>query len=129
VLDYDDRKIYYLLSSVCNRYGVDPSIPRESRQLFRELLSQYDGPTDRASVTAWLKEQIPRHFVSLRRRPKWIQSPEWPFANGKPMIFAGQIDLNREEREKVTPTLYHDDTSLYVFIGRGEYPEVIIQQY
>jgi hypothetical protein len=51
--------------------------------------------------------------------------------SGKPMIFAGQIDLNQKEREKVTPTLYHDDTSLYIFLAPGEYPEaeVVIQQY
>jgi hypothetical protein len=125
----DDDALYTLLLNVCGRYEVDPSSSIESEAFFRDLLARYPGAADHESLAVWLHEQIPRHFVALGERPQWIQGAAWPYANGLPMIFAGQLDLNRAEREKVVPTLYHDDTSLYVFIGRGVAPVVVLQQY
>jgi hypothetical protein len=128
MLSLSDLNTFSLVIGVCDKYGADPSGSGASYEFFEELLSQYQGPTDPPSIRNWLREQIPEHFVALRRRPKWIQGSEWPYANGKPMIFAGQIDLNQKEREKIEPT-YHDDTSLYVFIAPMEDPVVVIQQY
>jgi hypothetical protein len=129
MLHLDDLRTYSMLVRVCARYGVDPTGSSESREFFKKLLSEYEGSANLRSVASWLKEQIPKHFVALRYRPKWIQGPEWPYANGQPMMFAGQIDINQREREKVEPPLYHDDTSLYVFVERAMEPVVIIQQY
>ncbi len=44
------------------------------------------------------------------------------------MIFAGQIDLSTQG-EGIVSELYHDDTSLYVFVGRKTPPVVIVQQF
>ena len=129
MLSFSDLDTYSLVLKVCRRYGVDPSASIESDQFFSDLLNQYKGPTDKGSITTWLTEQIKQHFVALRYRPRWIQGAEWPFANGVPMIFAGQIDLTLKVREKVTPTLYHDDTSLYVFVAPMVEPVVILQQF
>jgi hypothetical protein len=129
MLNYDDLDTYSLLISVCQQFAVSPGIPIESGMFFRQLLSEYTGPTDKKSVRAWLKEQVPLHFITLGSRPKWIQGAEWPFANGEPMIFVGEIDLDIDKRGLVTPTLYHDDTSLYVFVAPRVEPVVILQQY
>jgi hypothetical protein len=79
---------------------------------------------DDTNVVAWLESSIPQHFLALRKRPEWLQNPEWPFADGKPMIFVGQIDLPKAD----APNVFHDDTSLYVFVGAKTRPEVVIQQ-
>jgi len=113
---------------VCDRYGVDPQIPEESEQFFRELLGTYMGNTDPTSIETWLSEEVPKHFVALNERPSWIQGADWPFANGKPMIFAGQIDLSVSDMKHL-PWQYHDDTSLYVFIGQKVEPVVVLQQF
>jgi len=128
LLDFDDPDTFLLLLQVCDRYGVDPQIPEESEQFFRELLGTYMGNTDPTSIETWLSEEVPKHFVALNERPSWIQGADWPFANGKPMIFAGQIDLSVSDMKHL-PWQYHDDTSLYVFIGQKVEPVVVLQQF
>ena len=127
MLDFNDIETYLLLVKICNKYDADPSVSIESEEFFKDLLSQYSGPLAQESVEAWLEEQIQQLYISVGARPKWIQGSEWPFANGKPMIFVGQIDLFSQEREIIN--LFHDDTSLYVFIGKKVEPVVILQQY
>jgi hypothetical protein len=125
----DDEAIYDLLIKICSRYEVEPDSSIEAEAFFRDLLARYPSAADHESLAAWLDEQIPRYFIALGDRPRWIQSAQWAFADGQPMLFAGQIDLNRAEREKMVPTQYHDDTSLYVFIGHRVAPVVVLQQY
>jgi uncharacterized protein YwqG len=45
-------------------------------------------------LQSWLKEKIKTDFRYLKKQPKWLQSPEWPIGNGKPMVFLGQIDIS-----------------------------------
>lgn len=121
-----DLEIYGLVVKVASRYGVDPLMSRSSEEFFGNLLAQYSGDLD--SLAAWLEEQIPKHFVAVGERPRWIQNPEWPFADGQPMIFVGQIDMPAQP-EGMATELFHDDTSLYVFIGRKVQPVVVTQQF
>jgi len=57
-------------------------------------------------LQSWLKEKIKTDFRYLKKQPKWLQSPEWPVENGKPMVFLGQIDISE---------LSHDDAQAYLF--------------
>src|SRR5262245_3419548 len=91
---FDDIEVYGWLLTGCSKYGIDPSVPIESEDYFRNLLSQYSGENDRAQFIAWLEKHITNNFVTLARRPEWIQNPEWPFSNGLPMIYVGQIDIS-----------------------------------
>lgn len=128
MLNFDDEDTYNLILSVCRPFGVDPSVPIESEAFFRKLLTHYSGNSDDASISGWLRQEIEKHFIALGARPRWIQSPEWPFANGEPMIFVGQIDLSVQEG-KPAAGFFHDDTSLYVFVGKKVPPVVIMQQF
>ena len=96
----------------------------EAEVYFTELLTKYDGPQDETSLGDWLSRQIAEQFVSITDKPRWIQHPEWQFTNGSPMVFAGQIDIS----QKSFPA-FHDDTSLYVFIGQKVESKVVMQQY
>jgi hypothetical protein len=130
MLDYDDLDTHQLQYEVCKPYSVDPDIPDESEQFFRHLLRQYNGPNDRNSVRSWLENQVRQNFIAIGQRPQWIQTAEWQFDEyGRPMIFAGQTDLVKSEFDKVLPDFYHDDTSLYVFVGKKVLPRVVLQQY
>ena len=130
MLDFADMDLYKLLIRVCSEYAVDPSSSLEAETFFRQLLTQYSGTDDPATVAAWLREQVPKYFMAIDERPKWIQGAEWAFDEyGNPMIFAGQIDIDSVERKRFESLLFHDDTSLYVFIGRKVDPVVVMQQY
>ncbi len=120
-----ELQVFELVSDVSGRYGVSPSMSTDAEQFFSSLLAEYTG--DLENLTSWLEERLSEHFVAVGARPSWLQGPEWPFANGRPMIFVGQIDLTIQNGG-IASELYHDDTSLYVFIGRKVQPEVVVQQ-
>lgn len=122
MLNFDHDNTYFLLVNVCHEFGVSPSIPIESEDYFRELLKSYDGYMDEASVLSWLREKVSQRFVSIRERPKWIQEPEWPIAEGKPLMFVDQIDIDGSD-------VFHDSTSFYVFVATHTTPVVVMQQY
>ena len=127
MLDFDDLNTYLILMSVARKHEVDPSSSLESEAFFRELMKGYPGSVDNEEeIVWWLDEQIERHFLSFSSRPEWIQEPQWPFADGKPMVFAGQIDISVTD---LPFPFFHDDTSLYVFVGRKVKPIVVTQQY
>jgi hypothetical protein len=128
MLNFDDLEIYTMLLEVCKGYGVDPSTSLETEDFFRKLLAHYSGEKEPTRIASWLKEQILQHFVAVSERPRWIQAPQWPFEGEEPMIFAGQIDLS-VRNEGIISQIYHDNTSLYVFIGRRSRPMVVVQQF
>ena len=124
MLTMDDFHTLILMINTAEPYGVDPRGSIEAERYFAKLLQQYDGPQDDASFSDWLRQEISERFISITDKPRWIQNPAWQFANEQPMIFAGQIDISQKDFP-----FYHDDTSLYVFIGRKVPTEVVIQQY
>lgn len=128
-LNLGDRETLTLLVNLCAPFGFTPMMSLESRKFFQDLLSEYHGPPEKESLSRWLKEQISKAFVALGKWPEWIQSPEWPFADGKPMIFVGQIDISVAPGGTASH-MFHDDTSFYLFmpVGEGQF-EVIMQQF
>jgi hypothetical protein len=128
MLSYDDQAIQQVVWDVCEQHGIDPDVPAETLPLLRQLVEQFTGEPDVASFGTWLTGEIPRHFIALADRPQWIQGANWPWANGKPMIFAGQIDVDTAESAEAAK-LFHDDTTFYLFIAPGADPMVIRQQY
>lgn len=67
--------------------------------------------SDKSELIKYVKEKIKSDYVCLKKKPAWIQSPDWQYHNGKPMVFAAQIDLC---------DLFHDKSNLYVFIDKDD---------
>lgn len=59
----------------------------EADRLVRQIL--LDGNGENRKV---LKERIKATFgiENARRHPHWVQEPEWPFCDGRPMRFVGE---------------------------------------
>lgn len=126
--DFDNLETYLLLVKTCSRYQVDPSSSIESETFFRTLLSQYNGPIDEDHLVAWLEKQLAGNFLAVKDRPRWIQGADWPFADGKPMFFVGQIDIQVSTGSQASQ-FFHDDTSFYVFKQKKGPSKVIVQQF
>ncbi len=128
-LKFEDIDTYELLIEVCQPYGFVPShLSQQHRVFFDALFAEYSGESNKESVATWLEEKISTRFITLSQSPEWIQSPDWPFEDNQPMIFAGQIDILLDESDTASDYL-HDDTSIYVFLGKESPAVVIIQQY
>ena len=67
--------------------------------------------SDKSELIGYIKDKIKSDYVCLKKKPTWIQSPDWQYHNGKPMVFAAQIDLC---------DLFHDKSNLYVFIDKDD---------
>lgn len=82
--------ILEILLELCKEAGVDPLSSMESEAYFCELIKKYSG--NKSEIRQYFEKMIKREFKFMKERPVWIQGKEWQFYNGKPMIFAGQID-------------------------------------
>jgi hypothetical protein len=93
-----------VLFNVITRYGARPDVPIAAEEFFTELVTRFD---DHLALRRHLEEHAAGWFRCLREPPDWIQSPDWPWAGGRPMVFVGSIDA--------PPETFHDDGRFYLF--------------
>lgn len=128
-VSYDDIEVFKVVIKVCAKLQADPSDSPEAKAFYENLLKEYGGEYDMKQLRAWLEERLPQHYVALKKRPHWIQSPDWPFHGGQPMIFVGQIDVKVTDGS-IAEKHFHDHTSFYVFMSATvAHHEVIVQQF
>ena len=101
-----------LLMELGGQLGVDPLGDTDGERYFCALLSQYSGSGE--GLREYIKRAVERDFLVMKERPCWIQSPEWPFHNGKPMIFVGQLDT------AIRRDGFRYGLSFYVFWDSGD---------
>lgn len=100
------------------KLAVEPkwlSIP----DVYFEQLVNAGMPRAPKDLEAWLKRAIKEAFVSLTKPPKWLQSPEWQFHDGVPMVFVGQLEMT---------SMRHDQCYAYVFLDRSTGAYKVIEQ-
>lgn len=94
---------YELLLSICPKY-----IDAEA-----DFIEKYIVPEDQTLSKAERKQYMKQRYAELfkyqTKPPKWIQNPDWPIKNDKPLYFLGQVDLKKGE-------LFHDEGSIFLFI-------------
>lgn len=112
-----------LLSSVLTKRSVVHKVEKKYEDLFTLtlkvqpkwlslpsdfLFSLIEGKKNLSvkDLQSWLREKIKNDFRSLKTPPKWLQEPDWPIQDGKPMVFLGQFDVSE---------LSHDNAQVYVF--------------
>lgn len=73
-------------ASFLEQAGLDCIGGPEAEDYLRELMERY------ADCSIQEKKRLVREAFHLqpRKRPRWIQEPEWPFRNGKPLCFMAQ---------------------------------------
>jgi hypothetical protein len=57
--------------------------------LFELANSAPEGMTKKKK-SEWCKTRLKELFIYESKPPKWIQNPEWPIKNGKPLVFKSQ---------------------------------------
>lgn len=65
---------------------------------------------------AWLRKRLKEMFLCVGARPKWRDEPQWPVADGNPMVFVTQADLPDNE---VTAALRVRGMTAYFFVRRA----------
>ncbi len=71
-----------------------------------DYLLKTAGDINGKELTNWLKKNISETFIYISAPPKWLQMPNWPIEDNRPLVFVGQIDISK---------IRHDNSQLYIF--------------
>lgn len=93
-----------VLFGVITRYGARPDIPIAAEEFFTDLAARFD---DSDALRRHLEVHAAGWYRCLGDPPDWIQDPDWPWADGRPMVFVGSIDA--------PAGTFHDDARFFVF--------------
>lgn len=75
------------------------------------LIAGFETLDGKPEKLAFAKDRIAKDFRYLKRPPKWLQSPSWPFDGDTPLLFVGQLDASG---------LAHDMAQIYVFFNERD---------
>ncbi|KPH12425.1 hypothetical protein [Chryseobacterium sp. ERMR1:04] len=91
-----------------------------------EFIEKYILPSDKTLSKSEQKQLIKNRYSELfkfqSKPPKWIQNPQWPIKNDKPLFFLAQVDIKDCE-------FFHDNGSIYLFLDTQTKTIETIQQF
>ena len=99
-MTFDDA--YDVLLDVISRCGARPGY--EAEDFLTKFVANF---SDMETLRASLEENAPKWFRCLGALPEWIQEADWPWFDGKPMVFVGSIDA--------PSGTFHDDGRFFLF--------------
>lgn len=118
-------KIFGLMEDVANKLGGTLAGQEAiEKTLYLEFESINPKPKN---VKKWLSERIEPLFKCVDEKPIWVCDPEWPYLDGKPMVFIKQFSVNDREDLRGLLTV---DAVLYIFgILRPDADGTLVQEY
>jgi len=105
--------------SVAKEFHFHPRGTLEVQRYAQQLIEQFN--MDRAEFKNYLREHFSRDFKCVADPPVWYQGGTWPFSNGLPMLFVGQVRMPADR------SLFHDEAMFYVFVDKTGRVETIMQ--
>ncbi|MCL2474558.1 MAG: hypothetical protein FWF37_00245 [Chloroflexi bacterium] len=92
------------------RVSIQPSYVNIDDEAFlKAIITSAPEELTKSEQKKWLKEKIKSLFVYDVKPPRWIQDPEWPIVNGKPLVFKSQTREHKDD-ERVWYTFYDPTT-------------------
>lgn len=90
------------------------------------FIEKYIIPSDKtlskSAVNKFIKARYAQLFTYQSKPPKWIQNPQWPIKNDKPLFFLAQVDIK-------DCAFFHDTNSIYLFLDTETGAIETIQQF
>lgn len=81
----------------------------DDQGIFDKIIAECPKDLSRTKRIAWGKARIKELFKYDKTYPRWIQDPEWPIINGKPLVFSHQKKAGKDD-ERVYYYFYDPDT-------------------
>jgi len=89
---------------------IQPSyVSIEDEEFLNKIIGEAPKDISKTNQKKWLKDRIRNIFRYDSNPPKWIQDPEWPIVDGKPLVFKGQTKQKIDD-ERVYYTFYNPET-------------------
>jgi len=77
-------------------------------EFMAEKVVPLDSSLSDTQKTKLIRQRLREYFKYVEKPPKWVQSPDWPIHDGRPLVFIGQLSIN-------APELFHDQGAAYLF--------------
>ncbi|HIS37142.1 TPA: hypothetical protein IAC10_11035 [Candidatus Scatousia excrementigallinarum] len=79
------------------------------QSICNKIIAECPKDLSKTKRIAWGKARIKELFKYDKTYPRWIQDPEWPIINGKPLVFSHQKKAGKDD-ERVYYYFYDPDT-------------------
>ncbi|AZI92184.1 hypothetical protein AB1P82_000348 [Salmonella enterica subsp. enterica serovar Senftenberg] len=112
IVNSDYKETYEILRK------VQPSWIDLPNNYIKFIFELHKGKTGK-ELEKELKSYIDSEFQWLKKKPKWVQSPDWPIVNNKPLFFIDQVDISK---------IKHDTSWLYIFYNEEDKHYITIEQ-
>lgn len=99
---------YKILNREYKKYSLFQSflpswLKIDDEQYLENLWNNSPNDLTKTDRIKWCKNWLKEHFVFKNKPPKWLQEPEWPIINNKPLIFVEQkTDTENPSKEIYT---------------------------
>ncbi len=77
--------------------------------IFDKIIEEAPKDISKTKKIAYGKAKLKELFKYDKTYPRWIQAPEWPIINGKPLVFSHQSKEKKDD-ERVYYYFYDPDT-------------------
>lgn len=84
--------------------GVDYIGGKEADIIVQDILDKLPSDLKKSERKREAKNELRKAFPITKRKPLWVQEPEWPVSNGKPLKFISQT----KDGEKVCYEFYDE---------------------
>jgi hypothetical protein len=106
-----------VVSVIEETFKASLSLPAADQEKFiGSLFQEYIKAGKPNKIKPWIAQKLERLFVSVKDPPFWVEDhPSWPWQNGKPMVFLGQLAVPGNE---ISRTHVAENSVIYVFGAR-----------
>lgn len=98
-----------------HEFGGSLDANQDALDLWNALKEEFLASSETAED--FLTRKLPEVFKCVGPLPKWVSEPAWPFHEGKPMVFVGQLQHADVEFPDMIRHLYH--FSIYHYSPNG----------
>jgi hypothetical protein len=87
--------------------GAQPTwLDVDTKFLQTHVLPEAPADLKKAALKKWLRDRLKVLFKFASKPPRWVQSPQWPIRDDRPLVFLGQFAIK---------DYFHDEAAVYVF--------------
>lgn len=99
--------------------SIQPSwLDIDDDSIFQKILAEIPENLSKTQRVKVGKDKIRQLFKYDKTYPRWIQDPEWPIVNGKPLVFSHQENVKGED--------FH---TYYYFYDEDTKEQTVVEQF
>ncbi len=90
----------------------------DDQGIFDKIIAEVPKDLSKTKRIQWGKNKLKELFKYDKTYPRWIQDPEWPIVDGKPLVFAHQQKAGKDD-ERTYYCFYDPETGTQTIITQS----------